>query len=138
MCMIYDQEGNILIQNRTKSWCGVAFPGGHVEPKESIVDSVKRELLEETGLTIDNVQLCGIKQWFKDDVRSICFLFKTDTFKGELKSNDEGENKWIKREDLSRYKLASNFEIMLQVFENSNITEHYHVRNLDDSIDILR
>lgn len=55
MCMIYDQEGNILIQNRTKSWCGVAFPGGHVEPKESIVDSVKRELLEETGLTIDNV-----------------------------------------------------------------------------------
>lgn len=82
--------------------------------------------------------MCGIKQWFKDDVRSICFLFKTDTFKGELKSNDEGENKWIKREDLSRYKLASNFEIMLQVFENSNITEHYHVRNLDDSIDILR
>ena len=138
MCMIYDQEGNILIQNRTKSWCGVAFPGGHVESKESIVDSVKRELLEETGLTIDNVQLCGIKQWFKDDVRSICFLFKTDTFKGELKSNDEGENKWIKREDLSRYKLASNFEIMLQVFENSNITEHYPVRNLDDSIDILR
>ena len=49
MCMIYDNEGNVLVQNRVKSWCGYAFPGGHLEPMESIVDSVIREVKEETG-----------------------------------------------------------------------------------------
>lgn len=42
MCMIYDDNGKILIQDRMKSWCGLAFPGGHLELKESIVESVIR------------------------------------------------------------------------------------------------
>ena len=44
MCMIYDHKGNVLVQNRVKNWCGVAFPGGHLENMESIVDSVKLAL----------------------------------------------------------------------------------------------
>ena len=74
MCMIY-KDNQILVQDRVKSWTGVAFPGGHVELRESIVDSTIREIKEETGLDISNLKLCGIKQWFKADVRNICFLF---------------------------------------------------------------
>ena len=38
MCMIYDDNGNILIQNRqNKDWPGITFPGGHVEKGESFV-----------------------------------------------------------------------------------------------------
>lgn len=136
MCMIYSKD-NILVQDRIKSWCGIAFPGGHVENHESIVDSVIREIKEETGLDISNVELCGIKQWFKDDIRNICFLFKTNCFSGELKSNDEGHNFWINKNDLSKYKLAVNFEYMLKVF-NKEYIEHYHERMFDDSVDILK
>ncbi len=137
MCMISNGD-LILVQNRVKSWCGVAFPGGHIEKNESIVDSVIREIKEETGLLISNVRLCGIKQWFKNDVRNICFLFKTSSFKGELSSNNEGENMWIKRNELSQCRLANNFEIMLNVFENDDISEHFHEKMFDDSIDILK
>lgn len=137
MCMITNGD-YILVQNRIKSWCGIAFPGGHVEKNESIVDSVIREIKEETGLTISNVKLCGVKQWFKDDVRSICFLFKTSSFEGVLSSNDEGKNMWIKRNDLNKYKLANNFEIMLKVFENDDINEHFHEKMFDNSNDILK
>lgn len=62
MCMICN-NGYVLVQNQVKSWKGIAFPGDHIEPHESIVDSVVREIKEETGLTISNVELCGIKQW---------------------------------------------------------------------------
>lgn len=137
MCMII-KDDEVLVQDRIKSWCGVAFPGGHVEKHESIVDSTIREIKEETGLTISNLKLCGIKQWFKDDVRNICFLFKTSTFEGELTSNDEGKNFFVKRSELKNYKLASNFEIMLQVFDNDGINEHFHERMFDDSEDILK
>lgn len=137
MCMIYDGS-KILVQDRIKSWKGLAFPGGHVEVHESIVDSTIREIKEETGLDITNLKLCGIKQWFKDDVRNICFLFKTNSFSGNLISNDEGKNFWIERKDLNKYKLATNFEIMLKVFDNDTLSEHYHERMFDDSIDILK
>ena len=53
MCMVYDDNGNVLVQNRKdKEWGGITFPGGHVEKKESFTDSVIREVYEETGLKI--------------------------------------------------------------------------------------
>ena len=43
MCMVYD--GNrISVQDRMNpNWPGITFPGGHIEPKESFVESVIRE-----------------------------------------------------------------------------------------------
>ena len=43
MYMVYD--GNrILVQDRMNpNWPGITFPGGHIEPKESFVESVIRE-----------------------------------------------------------------------------------------------
>ena len=45
MCRIVDPNTNkILVQERVKSWQGIAFPGGKIEVGESIVPSVKREV----------------------------------------------------------------------------------------------
>ncbi len=55
MCMVYDGT-KVLVQDRvSKSWCGLAFPGGHVDKGESFSDAVIREIYEETGLTINIV-----------------------------------------------------------------------------------
>ena len=54
MCMISDNAGSILVQDRKKAdYPGITFPGGHVEPGESFVESVIREVREETGLDIE-------------------------------------------------------------------------------------
>lgn len=53
MVMIQDKStGKVVVQDRIKSWCGIAFPGGHSENGESIYDSAIREIKEETGLDI--------------------------------------------------------------------------------------
>ena len=66
MCMVEDGKGNVLVQNRLDpNWSGIVYPGGHVEAGESITASVIREIREETGLTIENPTLCGVKQFWR-------------------------------------------------------------------------
>ena len=66
MCMIC-KGTKVLVENKNwKEVQGIIFPGGHVEEHEPIVDSVIREIKEETGLTIEHPVLCGIKEWINE------------------------------------------------------------------------
>lgn len=127
MCMIYDRD-RILVQDRLNpNWPGVTFPGGHVNQGESFVESVIREVYEETGLTIKNPILCGVKQFqTKNDERYVVLLYKTNQFSGELKSSDEGEVFWIKKDDLHNYKLSYDFDKMYEVFVSDHLSEFYY------------
>ena len=120
LCMVYDDHGNILVQDRKKAdWRGVSFPGGHVEEGESFTDSVIREVREETGLTIEHPVLCGVKQFpTENGERYVVFLYKTNRFSGELRSSSEGEVFWIPREDLEKYEVALEFHDLVRVFES--------------------
>ena len=128
MCMVYDDAGNILVQDRKKKdWPGLCFPGGHVEPGESFVKSVIREVREETGLTIENPQICGTKQFqTRNGERYVLLFYKTNRFHGELKSSEEGEVFWIPRNQLTNYKLANDFAEMVQVMERDDLSEFYY------------
>ena len=131
LCMI-SRGDEILLQNRVKTdWRGYCFPGGHVEPGESIVDSVIREMQQETGLTVRNPNLCGIKQFPIDGGRYLVFLFKTDEFAGELSSSEEGRVEWIHRKDLPNIAAVSDFMDMLKVFDRDDLTEFQYVVNAD-------
>lgn len=127
MCMICDDH-RVLVQKRVDpDWSGISFPGGHIEPNESFVDSVIREVKEETGLDIANVKLCGVKQFpYKEGrCRYIVFLYKTNTYSGELRSSAEGEVFWINKDDMKKYDLADGFEELYEVFDDDNLTENY-------------
>ena len=46
VCLLED-GGRVLLPNRKKAeWHGWPLPGGHVEPGESLVDAVSREMQE--------------------------------------------------------------------------------------------
>lgn len=130
MCMIYDDNGRMLVQDRRNpNWPGITFPGGHVERGESFHHSVVREVYEETGLTINNPILCGIKQFqTKDEERYIVLFYKTNQFTGDIKSSDEGEIFWIGKDELSQYNLANDFDKMFTVFESEDISEFNYIK----------
>ncbi len=123
MCMIEDTNDNVLVEERKKSWKGVAFPGGKVENNESIYDSVVREVKEETNLDVKNLIFCGIKDWFdyEKNEKIVIFLFKTNNFTGTLlESSDEGKNYWVKKSELLKLNLSPGFENDLELFSNNN------------------
>ena len=100
LCMIKDGD-KYLLQNRVKKdWQGYTFPGGHIEPGESIVQSAIREVKEETGLTMKNPRLVGVKQFWAESGRYIVFLFSATKFTGDLRSSNEGEVEWFTKEEM--------------------------------------
>ena len=112
MCMIYNDDGSFLVLNRTKQdWPGLTFPGGHVEDDELIIDAVSREMKEETGLDISNIEPRGYFEWnnLGDDKRHLAMLFRTKSYKGEIKASNEGDIFFIKEDDLEKYPLSNDF-----------------------------
>lgn len=133
MCMVYDGS-KVLVQKRCPEhgWPGVTFPGGHVEPGESITGSVIREVWEETGLTLSHPRLCGVKNWINEDgSRYIVFLYQCSEYSGELKSSEEGEVFWAERNDLPGMNLSSGMEETLEVFFRDELSELYYIPEND-------
>ena len=127
LCLIHKGD-RYLLQDRIKAdWKGFTLPGGHVEPGESIVDSVIREMKEETGLTIRNPKLCGIKQFPIEGGRYIVFLFRTEEFEGELISSEEGKMHWLDKEDLLKVYLVNDLRELLDVMLEDQLTEFQYV-----------
>ena len=132
LCLI--QDGNrILLQNRVKEdWKGYTLPGGHVEPGESFVNAVVREMKEETGLDIIGPQLVGIKQFPIEGGRYIVFLFKTESFQGEVISSDEGEMEWVEYNRLSEINTVNDLAELLEVMNTPELTEFQYIVDGDN------
>ena len=127
LCLV--EDGNkLLLQNRIKDdWKCYTLPGGHVEAGESFVDAVIREMKEETGLDIINPRLVGVKHFPRKGGRYIVFLFKTNEYKGVLKSSNEGEMEWKEYGELYKLDTVDDFDKLLRVINSDNLNEFQYV-----------
>lgn len=127
LCLVQNGE-SYLLQDRVKeNWKGYTLPGGHIESGESVVDAVIREMKEETGLTVLNPRLCGVKQFPIEGGRYLVFLFRADEFEGELASSEEGMMHWVRKEELSSVNLVEDFNELLQVMLDEKLNEFQYV-----------
>lgn len=128
MVMVQNPETKeVLVQKRIKYWCGITFPGGHVEDGESLYDSAIREVKEETGLDIKNLKYCGCVHWHNTDNNDKYFVhfYKTQDYSGDLlKATDEGEVFFTSLESLKEMKLSPNFDKYLPMFFSD---DHYEI-----------
>lgn len=133
MCKIINPKTKeVLVQERIKSWEGIAFPGGKVELGESIIPSVKREVYEETGLKLKTVRICGVKDWYDKRLkeRQLIILFISDDYSGDfIRETSEGKVYWINEENLKNKKLADDFDKLLEVFNKQEINEMVYEDN---------
>ena len=143
LCMVEDLEnGKVVLQYRSPEknhWSGYAFPGGHIEEGESLVESVIREIEEETGLTIFNPQLAAVKNWqLENGTRYIVFCYKATEFTGQLRSSEEGEVSWVEKDQLKKLDLSYDMLPLLEVMEDPDLSEFYYRKRTDDGWEKFR
>ena len=84
---ILDVDGKILITRRPKSmrnfpWAWV-LPGGHIELGESMEESVIREIEEETGISIKQIDKTKCVYDNKECILEPFFLFESVSMKAK-------------------------------------------------------
>ena len=140
MCMLRRDDGKVLVQNRVDpNWGGLTFPGGHIEPGESLVDSVIREMREETGLTVRNPRLIGSKSWMqKDGSRYLVLLYTATEYEGELHSSEEGDVAWMTLDEMRAGQMVEGMELYFRVYLDGDVNEIWYERDGEDWIEMLK
>lgn len=115
-CLIIDHDKVLLLKKPRHGW--YAMPGGKMEPRETVQESVIREVFEETGLKITNPKIISIANIHKSSAKPpkddwMMFTFVAHGFEGTLVEEcPEGELEWINLRDVSTIPTAPSDRII--------------------------
>ena len=115
-CLIIDHDKVLLLKKPRHDW--YAMPGGKMEPRETVQESVIREVYEETGLKIKDPKIISIANINKSSAKPpkddwMMFTFVAHSFEGTLVEEcPEGELEWINLHDVSTIPTAPSDRII--------------------------
>ena len=124
LCYIEKDGCYLMLHRVTKKndinhdkWIGV---GGHFEEHEGPEDCLRREVKEETGLTIDSFKFRGIVTFISDDEPAeYMHLFTTDSFSGEIIDCDEGKLEWYPIDKIDELELWEGDKIFFKLIREN-------------------
>lgn len=107
--IIENEQGQILIARRRegKSQAGMwEFPGGKLEPGESLEHCLKRELAEEMQIEIEPYQWYGENDHCYGKTLIRLIAYKARYISGTIRLIDHDEVRWIEVQELSNFTFA--------------------------------
>ena len=125
LCHI-EKDGCYLMLHRIKKendlnhdkWVGI---GGKFEDRESPEECNSREVLEETGLTLNSARYCGIVTFVSDKWETeYMHIFHSDDFSGTVRDCDEGVLEWVRKENLYTMPIWEGDKIFLRLIEENS------------------
>jgi A/G-specific adenine glycosylase len=121
--IVFDSRGNVLIARRKAGLLGGLweFPGGKQEKNESLPDTVRREVLEETGLTVEvGKPLPAVSHAYSHFTVTL-HPFICRRLAGRARALGSDEVRWVKPAALRDYPFpAANRKIEMALFSRDN------------------
>lgn len=109
MAVLFNDKDEVLMMQEAKKECAGTWylPAGRMNPGENLVDAVRREILEETGINFEPTTLLMIEaargNWFR-------FIFTGNLCGGMLKTVSQADSEslqasWVSDQDLNQLSL---------------------------------
>lgn len=96
-------------------WIGV---GGKLEAKETPMEAVLREIKEETGYTARGCEFRGLVIFnYNHNPSEYMHLYTCKDFSGEMLPCDEGELRWVDRDEVLQLNLWQGDRIFLELLQ---------------------
>jgi 8-oxo-dGTP diphosphatase len=96
--------------------------GGHIERDEDPLTSAIREMQEETGLDVTNVQLRGVINVDADPGAAngiMVFVYSAEALSRDFTDSEEGTLEWIPRDDVEDLPLVEDLPVLLPLVFDS-------------------
>lgn len=134
------KNNEVLVLDKVKKhgWEGLTFPGGKVEPDETMIEAAIREAKEETNLEVSNLKFNGFIIWYDrdNDERLFGLLYTAYSFSGSLvEHNVEGDLFFMDYDEfMSLEGKSDSMDDILSIYngEFSEIVLYYENNQLVD------
>jgi nucleoside triphosphatase len=120
--LILNPDGEVLLM-RSHKWNGAwVMPGGHIELGERMEDALRREILEETGLEIEDLEWIGFQEFIHDPAfwkerHFIFFDYACKTRSTRVTLNDEAqEYAWVPLDKATTYPVEPYTRHAIEVY----------------------
>lgn len=140
--LIQNDQWLMLLRNKKINdlnegkWIGV---GGKMEKGESPLDCIQREILEETGLIAEDLELRGIIDFYYDTKPSEkIYTYTCHNFTGTLHDCKEGTLQWISQKEILNRSLWEGDRIFLKKLLDENSKFFYLILRYDDTGNLLK
>lgn len=90
----------LLARNQQRAFKFYSVLAGFVEPGESLEDCVKREVLEEVGITVKNISYFGSQSWPFPNSLMIGFTAQYDQGKIRVDGKEISDAGWFSKDEL--------------------------------------
>ena len=122
------KDGNILLIDK-KTGIGkgkINGPGGKLEDGESPEQCARREVREELGIHVYDLQYCGQQRFqFVDGLSIHVWVYKTETFEGTPTESDEADPLWVPLDEIPYERMWEDDRIWLPLMLRG---ERFHGR----------
>lgn len=101
----------VLIQRANPPAAGSwTLPGGKVMEGELLGDAVRREVAEETGLSIELGGLIEVIELVSETHHYVILDYRARWLGGELRAGDDAADaRWVSRDELASYGVTAAF-----------------------------
>ena len=114
-------------------------PAGHLEANENLIDAIKRETEEETGLVLSPDYLTGIYYFHRPELRlyflRFCFVIQVEQLLATKPQDDEIiANHWLTYDEIVALKSNLRSSMVLDCIDDYLLGQHIPLSTLKSNI----
>ena len=107
--IIKKEESYLIAQRNKEKYMGLKweFPGGKVDPGETLSEALSREIHEELNINIRVHEKLAQEKFKDNEINIVLHYFLCSIIDGTIKLNEHEAMAWVEKKDFNKYDFVA-------------------------------